>query len=90
MKALWSLSQVHLQFYTPQHRLAWALAALLAWACWTDLAMGEDTVTVEKRRIDDKIENLERMRQQAYKGGGQQRIDQQHGRGKLTARERQL
>ena len=45
-------------------------------------------MTAEKRRIDDKIENLDRMRQQAYKGGGQQRIDQQHGRGKLTARER--
>lgn len=28
------------------------------------------------------------MRQQAFKGGGQQRIDQQHSRGKLTARER--
>ena len=45
-------------------------------------------MTVEKRRIDDKIEDLEQMRQQAYKGGGQQRIDQQHARGKLTARER--
>ncbi|MEK7814760.1 MAG: carboxyl transferase domain-containing protein, partial [Chloroflexota bacterium] len=28
------------------------------------------------------------MRQQAHLGGGQQRIDQQHSRGKLTARER--
>jgi acetyl-CoA carboxylase carboxyltransferase component len=45
-------------------------------------------VTAEKRFIDQKIETLQQMRQQASKGGGQQRIDQQHGRGKLTARER--
>ena len=31
---------------------------------------------------------LEQMRQEAQKGGGQDRIDAQHGRGKLTARER--
>ncbi|MFP6634362.1 MAG: acyl-CoA carboxylase subunit beta [Dehalococcoidia bacterium] len=31
---------------------------------------------------------LEQMRQEAEKGGGQDRIDAQHGRGKLTARER--
>jgi acetyl-CoA carboxylase carboxyltransferase component len=45
-------------------------------------------VTAEKRQIDQKLETLRQMRQQAYKGGGQQRIDQQHSRGKLTARER--
>jgi propionyl-CoA carboxylase beta chain len=45
-------------------------------------------VTAEKRVIDQKLDTLEQMRQQAIKGGGQQRIDQQHGRGKLTARER--
>jgi acetyl-CoA carboxylase carboxyltransferase component len=45
-------------------------------------------VTAEKRQIDQKLETLQQMRQQAYKGGGQQRIDQQHSRGKLTARER--
>jgi propionyl-CoA carboxylase beta chain len=45
-------------------------------------------VTAEKRAIDQKVENLQRMRQQGQKGGGQQRIDQQHSRGKLTARER--
>ena len=45
-------------------------------------------MTVEKRRIDQKIEALQDMRGEAHKGGGQQRIDQQHGRGKLTARER--
>ena len=31
---------------------------------------------------------MEQMRQEAQKGGGQDRIDAQHGRGKLTARER--
>ncbi|MEE3005880.1 MAG: carboxyl transferase domain-containing protein [Chloroflexota bacterium] len=31
---------------------------------------------------------LEQMRQEAQKGGGQDRVDAQHGRGKLTARER--
>jgi propionyl-CoA carboxylase beta chain len=45
-------------------------------------------VTAEKRQMDQKLETLQQMRQQAYKGGGQQRIDQQHSRGKLTARER--
>ena len=45
-------------------------------------------MTSENRAIDQKIETLNEMRQQAQKGGGQQRIDQQHSRGKLTARER--
>ena len=45
-------------------------------------------MTAEKRIIDHKLDSLEEMRQQAHKGGGQNRIDQQHGRGKLTARER--
>ena len=45
-------------------------------------------MTADKRVIDQKLDNLEQMRQQAIKGGGQERIDQQHGRGKLTARER--
>ena len=45
-------------------------------------------MTAENRAIDQKIETLNEMRQQAQKGGGQQRIDAQHSRGKLTARER--
>ncbi len=45
-------------------------------------------MTAEKRLIDEKLETLQQMRQQAHKGGGQQRIDQQHERGKPTARER--
>ncbi|MEK7807335.1 MAG: carboxyl transferase domain-containing protein, partial [Chloroflexota bacterium] len=38
--------------------------------------------------MDQKLDALEQLRQQAYKGGGKQRVDQQHDRGKLTARER--
>ena len=37
---------------------------------------------------EDRYERLEAMRRDAMLGGGQDRIDQQHGRGKLTARER--
>lgn len=38
--------------------------------------------------MKDVIEELERRRANARAGGGQKRIDSQHGRGKLTARER--
>jgi len=37
---------------------------------------------------DSKLDRLEKMREQAQQGGGQQRIDAQHAKGKLTARER--
>jgi acetyl-CoA carboxylase carboxyltransferase component len=36
----------------------------------------------------DKLERLRTLRREARLGGGQRRIDQQHKRGKLTARER--
>src|SRR5918911_3155865 len=36
----------------------------------------------------DKIEHLRELREQARLGGGQRRIDAQHAKGKLTARER--
>jgi propionyl-CoA carboxylase beta chain len=36
----------------------------------------------------DNLNALEQMRQEALSGGGRQRIEQQHQRGKLTARER--
>ncbi len=45
-------------------------------------------MTAEKRIIDQKLDSLEEMRSQAHQGGGPKRIDQQHERGKLTARER--
>ena len=38
--------------------------------------------------VDDKIKRLNQMREQARLGGGQERIDKQHAKGKMTARER--
>jgi acetyl-CoA carboxylase carboxyltransferase component len=38
--------------------------------------------------VDPKIQKLQEMRTQAQLGGGQARIDRQHAKGKLTARER--
>ncbi|MCP4542371.1 MAG: acyl-CoA carboxylase subunit beta [Chloroflexi bacterium] len=37
---------------------------------------------------DTRIEGLERLRVQAHQGGGEKRIERQHAKGKLTARER--
>ncbi|HET7029339.1 MAG TPA: acyl-CoA carboxylase subunit beta [Candidatus Limnocylindrales bacterium] len=37
---------------------------------------------------EERTQRLDRMRERSYLGGGQTRIDQQHARGKLTARER--
>ena len=37
---------------------------------------------------EERLNELERLREQAKLGGGQKRVDAQHGRGKLTARER--
>ncbi len=38
--------------------------------------------------VDPKIQQLRELREQARLGGGQERIDRQHAKGKLTARER--
>ena len=38
--------------------------------------------------MKDILEELEARRQTARQGGGQRRVDAQHARGKLTARER--
>ena len=38
--------------------------------------------------IEDKIQELKRRNEEAALGGGQKRIDQQHAKGKMTARER--
>jgi len=38
--------------------------------------------------LEEKLKELERKRQEALLGGGQDRIDSQHKKGKLTARER--
>ena len=38
--------------------------------------------------IEERTERLHEMREQARLGGGQKRIDRQHAKGKMTARER--
>lgn len=38
--------------------------------------------------LKEKVEQLQKLREQARKGGGDKRIDVQHKKGKLTARER--
>ena len=38
--------------------------------------------------VDDRVEELRRRRAAAHQGGGAERIEQQHAKGKLTARER--
>jgi propionyl-CoA carboxylase beta chain len=38
--------------------------------------------------VDPKIERLRQLREQAREGGGQARMERQHAKGKLTARER--
>ncbi len=38
--------------------------------------------------MEDRIEELERLREEALVGGGEERIERQHEKGKLTARER--
>ncbi len=43
---------------------------------------------VVRRRVDDALDELREMRELGRLGGGQRRIDAQHSRGKLTARER--
>ncbi|MBI4198802.1 MAG: acyl-CoA carboxylase subunit beta [Chloroflexi bacterium] len=44
-------------------------------------------MAVEKR-IEERLEELNRLREQGHLGGGLKRIEQQHLKGKLTARER--
>ena len=43
---------------------------------------------VVRRRVDDALDELREMRELGRLGGGKRRIDAQHSRGKLTARER--
>jgi acetyl-CoA/propionyl-CoA carboxylase carboxyl transferase subunit len=38
--------------------------------------------------MEDRIEELRELREEARKGGGEERIEKQHERGKMTARER--
>src|SRR4051794_32956223 len=48
----------------------------------------EMTPGAEAISTRDKIEHLRTLREQAQEGGGQRRVEQQHAKGKLTARER--
>ena len=43
---------------------------------------------VVRRRVDDALDDLNERREQGRLGGGARRIDAQHRRGKMTARER--
>ena len=43
---------------------------------------------VVRRKADDKREELQQLRERSRLGGGVRRIEAQHQRGKLTARER--
>ena len=50
--------------------------------------MTSENRTSENRAIDRKLQDLAEMRHRAHLGGGETRIEQQHNRGKLSARER--
>ena len=43
---------------------------------------------MDKKIIDDKIKKMYDLQSKALKGGGKDRVDAQHAKGKLTARER--
>ena len=43
---------------------------------------------VLRRKVDDKLEKLRQLREKSLLGGGIRRIEAQHDKGKLTARER--
>jgi propionyl-CoA carboxylase beta chain len=58
-------------------------AALQRWLSSSARPALQPTSRVEKFKKD-----LEKLREQAMQGGGQKRIETQHGKGKLTARER--
>jgi acetyl-CoA carboxylase carboxyltransferase component len=52
------------------------------------LSLRKDTTGVDVPTNEERTARLDDMRARAVLGGGQTRIDQQHARGKLTARER--
>ncbi len=45
-------------------------------------------ITARKSKMQEIVAKLEAKRAEAAMGGGQRRIDNQHAKGKLTARER--
>src|SRR5438128_6641833 len=48
----------------------------------------EESTGVHASTTREKIEHLRELREEARLGGGQRRINAQHAKGKLTARER--
>lgn len=60
-----------------------------AYSQWrTDAPQPEIRESMTDQIHDPRIEELHRLREEAKLGGGQKRIDAQHAKGKLTARER--
>src|SRR3990170_6741301 len=45
-------------------------------------------MAIEEKRAEERASELQRLKELAQLGGGQERIEAQHARGKLTARER--
>ena len=45
-------------------------------------------MAIDEKRTENRLSELERLKESAQLGGGKERIEAQHGRGKLTARER--
>jgi acetyl-CoA carboxylase carboxyltransferase component len=59
------------------------------WAVSWRLSLRKDTIWSERVPTnEERIERLRSLRAESLLGGGAERIEQQHGRGKLTARER--
>ena len=54
----------------------------------TEAGVGENAPAAIGSSTADKIEHLRAMREQAREGGGERRVEAQHAKGKLTARER--
>ena len=47
-----------------------------------------ETIMAVEKKMDAKLERLKKLREESQLGGGPKRIQQQHEKGKLTARER--
>ncbi|HEU4758781.1 MAG TPA: acyl-CoA carboxylase subunit beta [Dehalococcoidia bacterium] len=45
-------------------------------------------MAIEEKRTEDRLSKLESLKEASRQGGGKERIEAQHARGKLTARER--
>src|SRR3970040_2860635 len=52
------------------------------------MAIGEKDKKHKKPKSDDRLAELQRLKELSRQGGGPERIEAQHKRGKLTARER--